>query len=129
MSGWIDIDEEWDSLINTWAFGPQGHPASMRVSVVLFDERKLQPEIWVFGPTFLHHHTVKLTTIGQLKPLLEYGKRIDERFGTDRLWWRCKRGCVGSFCSHCNKIHEDAKQEVQVWLWDNPPPWENDDLL
>lgn len=116
----VTFDNEDGSIDFWWAFGPQGHPASMRVHILI--ETNHAVHIWAFGPWSEHKITddVPLTAI---PALLEYGAAIEEEFGHDWKWHKCMpdKNCPRT-CPDCNRIRDRERARTRAWVTSHPPP-------
>lgn len=115
----VSCDDEGDVFIE-WAFGPQGHPASMRISLSLTSDGaiilcRLGP-LWKAWPIEECKYTENLAK--NLMNFLAQGKEITARWGSDPFWHKCKtnpnckHGYIGNSapytkCPDCIKIRAD----------------------
>lgn len=129
------IDED-GSVTLTWYFGPQGHPASMRVYLELPNEQNVPIYLYTHGPLLTfeddshnEHHIKDIAR--NLTKLIDKGLSIDKQFGKDPFWWKCKTNpnCENGWltkgerpfprCSDCAKVAEDAKTTTKQFLKEN----------
>jgi hypothetical protein len=129
---WVDVSS-WN-LSTTWCFGPQGHPASMRVHLDAFKDNGWKFYLYANGP--LHRYGFgdlqEFNGTDYLIKLLVYGRSIDERFGCAWDWWRCAdKTCTGyksdapppyRRCIDCENTSKQAEIDTKEWLENNPPP-------
>lgn len=115
---WVEYDH--DSLEVTWTFGPQGHPASMRVIITLFEDNSMQPRLLVMG-LGIGLDSI-LYCLAQLSLWLDYGELIETEFGRDCSWWHCKK-CEKRFnCSECKEIRQIEANRTEEWIIRHPIP-------
>jgi hypothetical protein len=130
---WVGVDlEEDDGLIDiTWAFGPQGHPCSMRITIYMSEEENMVPTMSILGPRILGHveatHWLKpLRSMKGLRACLEYGKLIEKKFGHSWWWHFCSKQCAdrrkGPCKEHCGIARDNAYKEGEEWYKENPFP-------
>lgn len=124
---WVDVysgddDELPDHGFGiTWHFGPQGHPASMRIVVSMFDEHGMAPELWLMCAE-PDGYNGPLRSSEQVAKAIEYGRKIDAEFGRDHAWHQCSAGCSGFQCKACDGIGVAAKARAAEWRRANPLP-------
>jgi hypothetical protein len=124
-------------LAFNWAFGPQGHPGSLRIHLNLFEEEGWTPLLQVLGPDVQpkdrQRYYGPIPSTRYLKHLLIWGHQLQEAFGTDSFWHRCRDGCHGTLpttpegppyqrCPGCSAVSQHAEEAVQAWLIDHPFP-------
>lgn len=114
------------SVEASWHFGPQGHPASMRVILITGpddDGTWGVPQLWVIGPGEARPFDAGPVVSSYLEAVLEFGQTVDKVWGKDWAWHCCTRGkpCSGP-CRGCHEVTERTKSETRVWLHANPPP-------
>lgn len=124
---WVEA-EDW-TIGFTWAFGPQGHPASMRVNAIMFAEDGWVGRLWVHGPKMDFRKEPMDPT--RLADALAYGARIESEFGSDPQWWRCSPTCGGMTpakeppyrpCPHCEAVRHREESRAADWFNANPMP-------
>lgn len=122
--------DEMDYLVTSWAFGPQGHPASFRVHVGIFQSLNCQPVIQVINsasilglkPDKILFNDIPLKDFDYLIELLEFGEDIDRAFGNDPYWWRCKDKCHSYFCEECLALRNAAEETTKEFYTRNKFP-------
>lgn len=129
----FDVDKE--DLSIEFCFGPQGSPASMRVSIHAFKENGFNFVMWMTGPGKFGHGRAftetPLKSVDYLRECLLYGKKLEEHWGKDNFWWRCSEGCTGyqysdgppyRVCVKCDRIRKEVDMATERWIESNPPP-------
>ncbi len=113
-----DVDGD---LTIDWAFGPQGHPASMRINLCFRADGT--SELYSLGPLYKIKLSPEVYTNNyaqHLTRLLDKGKEINNRWGKDPFWHKCKTNpnCKHGFiydkkpytkCPDCAQIRKDIE--------------------
>jgi hypothetical protein len=123
-----EVDDEKNVYVE-WAFGPQGHPASMRVHLWSLaagvELIRHGPLLTMRGEDGVGRWCNPVEIAPNLHRLLAFGLDIDARWGKDPFWWRCKEGCVGwqytgeppyQRCPDCTTLRVTTEQAVTDWL-------------
>lgn len=119
----VILDEDFEDLSLDWYFGPQGHPASMVVTVVMLTEKQLEPRLWVILNKSKEMVQEKLN-LKRLGAFLIYGHKITDEFGEDNFWHRCDSESDNHHykCAGCMEIKSAEKKRATEWFKLNPLP-------
>lgn len=123
-------DPTWMAAV-TWAWGPQGHPASVRLCVLFYEEADGQTVLAVeqLGPLIQQPLEIKDLEIKDLEQRAEaiaaLGERVEHYFGSRWDWWRCNPTCVGTIsigsghygtCPACANIRQHEERRAKQFL-------------
>lgn len=121
----FDVGIEEDNIYFGWAYGPQGHPASMRIYIDLDVGNKYIPVFWISTNSNYNSGILPLEDPKVLLKFFEYGEKIDEAFPQSWDWHFCS-GCkikpIHSGCVNCRFNRACAEKDAADFFAANPVP-------